>query len=254
MPSHDDQQRLSRIVTLWTQMFRVSKPDEKPEGPARDLVLRYYGAVYRYLLGIVRNEDLAMDLTQEFAGRFLRGDFKKANPERGRFRDFLKVSLRNLVMDHYRKEKVAREKGPQPLADESAVPDSPADQRANDEAFVASFREEVLARTWDALAEVERSSGKPYHTVLRFKIQHPEMGGAEIAENLSQQLGKPLNDQAMRQTLHRARSQFADLLLDEVSRTLGTPRPDELTQELVELRLLDYCKSALERRAKEANS
>ena len=250
MSSPQEQQRLSRIETLWTQMFRPSAGQDKSEGPPRDLVLRYYGAVYRYLLGIVRDEDLAMDLTQEFAGRFLRGDFKKANPEKGRFRDFLKVSLRNLVMDHYRKQKVVREKGPKPLPEESSVSGIDGGEKANDEAFVASFREEVLARTWETFAEEERTSGKPYHTVLRFKIQNPDMPSSEMSEQLSQQLGKAIADAAMRQTLHRARSQFADLLLAEVSRTLGTPGLDELTQELVELRLLDYCKSALERRSK----
>jgi RNA polymerase sigma-70 factor (ECF subfamily) len=257
MQSQQEQQRLSRIETLWTQMFRntksVEKQADKPAGPPRDLVLRYYGAVYRYLLGIARDEDVAMELTQEFAGRFLRGDFKKANPERGRFRDFLKVSLRNLVMDHFRKQKYQRDKGPRQLPDESSVPGMEADPNANDEAFVSSFREEVLARTWEALAEVERTGGKPFHTVLRFKIQHPEMAGAEMAETLSRQLGKEISDQAMRQTLHRARSQFADLLLDEVSRTLGTSDTEELTRELVELRLLDYCKSAVERRAKQGS-
>src|SRR5262249_23943870 len=142
----------------------------------------------------------------------------------------------------------AREKGPQRLPEDSSEPGDQAEQRADDEAFVASFREEVLARTWEALAEMERGSGKPFHTVLRFKIQHPQMPGAEMAETLSRQLGKPVSDAAMRQTLHRARSQFADLLLDEVCRTLDTTDADALAQELVELRLLDYCKSALERR------
>jgi hypothetical protein len=154
-------------------------------------------------------------------------------------------------MDHYRKQKMARDKGPKPLPDESSLAGCDVDQRASDEAFVSSFREEVLARTWEALAEVERSTGKPYHTVLRFKIQHPEIQSAAMAETLSRQLGKSIGDAAMRQTLHRARGQFADLLLGEVSRTLGTPNLDELTQELVELRLHDYCKSALERRAKQ---
>jgi RNA polymerase sigma-70 factor (ECF subfamily) len=251
MQPQQDQERLSRIETLWTQMFH-SSGDDHGASPGRDLVLRYYGAVYRYLLGIVRDEELAMELTQEFAGRFLRGDFKKANPERGRFRDFLKVSLRNLVMDHYRKQKVARARGPQPMPDDSLEPGDETDQRAHDEAFTSSFREEVLCRTWEALADGERNSNKPYHTVLRFKIQHPDMPGIEMAENLSRQLGKPMSDAAMRQTLHRARSQFADLLLDEVSRTLGTPDVNELTLELVELRLLDYCKSALDRRVKQA--
>lgn len=244
--------RLSAIKTLWTQMFRPGKSDDPSDGPPRDLVLRYYGAVFRYLLGIVRDEDVAMELTQEFAGRFLRGDFKKASPERGRFRDFLKASLRNLVIDHYRKVKVAREKGPQQMPEEE--PGDNSQEQARDEAFVISFREEVLARTWEALSEVERTTGKPYHTVLRFKIQRPDLSSGDMAGELTRQLGKVMTDVATRQTLHRARSQFADLLLEEVCRTLGTPSEDELTQELGELRLLDYCKSALERRTKQGEA
>ena len=63
-----------------------------------------------------------------------------------------------------------------------------------------------------------------------FKIQNPEMQGVEMAKTLSRQLGKEISDQAMRQTLHRARAQFADLLLQEVCRTLGTPDAGELTR------------------------
>jgi RNA polymerase sigma-70 factor (ECF subfamily) len=255
MSADEEASRLSAIKTFWFGLFQggKGKSDDKPEGPARDLVLRYYGAVYRYLLGIVHDEDVAMELTQEFASRFLRGDFRKATPERGRFRDFLKVSLRNLAMDHFRQQKQARDRGVQPLPEHGLEPGDDSEQRQRDEAFVASFREEVLARTWEALADVERQSGKPYHTVLRLKIQHPDLPSVELAERLSRTLGRSISDAAARQALHRARAQFADLLLDEVSRTLGSPSFEELSQELSELRLLDYCKSALERRLKQAD-
>jgi RNA polymerase sigma-70 factor (ECF subfamily) len=252
MSSDNEASHLSAIKTVWVEMFRGGKSDDKSGGPSRDLVLRYYGAVFRYLLGIVHDDEVAMELTQEFASRFLRGDFRKATPERGRFRDFLKVSLRNLAMDYFRKQKAARERGPQQLPEAGLEPGDESQRRERDEAFVASFREEVLARTWEALADIERSSGKPYHAVLRFKIQHPDLSGADMATQLSKVLGRPISDAATRQALHRARAQFADLLLDEVSRTLGSPSHEELSQELGELRLLDYCKSALERRIKHA--
>jgi RNA polymerase sigma-70 factor (ECF subfamily) len=248
MNPSDEAGRLSAIKTVWIDLFKGGKPDDKADGPARELVLRYYGAVFRYLLGIVHDEEVAMDLTQEFASRFLRGDFRNATPERGRFRDFLKVSLRNLAMDHFRKQKAARERGVQALPEDGQEPGDESEQRNRDEAFVASFREEIMARTWEALADLERTGGKLYHTVLRFRIQHPDLSGTEMAEQLSNLLGRPISDTATRQTLHRARAQFADLLLDEVSRTLGSPTAEELCQELGELRLLDYCKSALERR------
>lgn len=252
MDSENEASRLSAIKTVWVDLFQGDKPDDRGPGPSRELVLRYYGAVFRYLLGIVHDEEVAMDLTQEFASRFLRGDFSKASPERGRFRDFLKVSLRNLAMDHFRKQKAARERGMQPLPADGLEPGDDTEQRQRDEAFITSFREEVLARTWEALAEMERTDGKPFYTVLRFKIQYPQLSGAEMANRLSDILDRPLSDAATRQTLHRARGQFADLLLDEVSRTLGAPSNEELTQELSELRLLDYCKSALQRRAQHA--
>jgi RNA polymerase sigma-70 factor (ECF subfamily) len=248
-------ERLSQIQTIWTSMFSVARNIEDQSThrgkSLRELVLRYYGSVYRYILGMVRDPEMAMELTQEFASRFLRGDYMKADPTRGRFRDFLKVSVRNLVMDYFRRKQVEKVKGPGPLDSDAAEPNDP--QKANDEAFVSSFREEVLARTWEALAEAEKTSGKPFYTVLRFKIQHSEMNSTEMAEKLSVQLGKPLSDVNARKILQRARSDFADLLLDEVGRTLENPSTEELARELADLRLLDYCKSALERRTKQAS-
>jgi hypothetical protein len=43
------------------------------------------------------------------------------------------------------------------------------------------------------------------------------------------------------------RGKFADLLLEEVSRSLHAGDPDKLAEELIELDLLDYCRSSLER-------
>jgi RNA polymerase sigma-70 factor (ECF subfamily) len=68
-----------------------------------------------------------------------------------------------------------------------------------------------------------------------------------MARQLGEQLGRPLTDAGVRQVLHRARDRFADLLLDEVARSLQTAEADRLEQELIDLDLLPYCKPALER-------
>src|SRR5262245_57328630 len=94
--------RLSGISTLWSTFFQAHKSGDAAVAARQALLERYSGAVYRYLLGAVRNEDTAADLTQEFALRFLRGDFHRADPQRGRFRDYLKTSLIHLVNDHHR--------------------------------------------------------------------------------------------------------------------------------------------------------
>src|SRR5947207_152703 len=101
MPPFPSDEHLSRIATRWTMVFAAHRgPDSVERGMLPTLLLRYSGAAYRYLLGAVRDPDRAEDLCQEFAVRFLRGDFHRAAPGRGRFRDYLKTALVNLVNDH----------------------------------------------------------------------------------------------------------------------------------------------------------
>ena len=73
--------RLSRIATQWSAVIAAhAGPPDAAEAVRNRLLLRYTGPVYRYLLGAVRDPDAAADLCQEFAVRFLRGDFRRAGP------------------------------------------------------------------------------------------------------------------------------------------------------------------------------
>jgi RNA polymerase sigma-70 factor (ECF subfamily) len=51
----------------------------------------------------------------------------------------------------------------------------------------------------------------------------------------------------VRQTLHRAREKFADLLLDEIRQTLREPSADDIEIELAAIGLHTYCQPALEK-------
>jgi RNA polymerase sigma-70 factor (ECF subfamily) len=248
MAPDDLNARLSAISTQWTRLFQAHREPGEAGTPAmRELVLRYYGAVYRYLLGALRDPAAAEELTQDFAVRFLRGDFKRADPGRGRFRDFLKTALRNLALDHWRKRAAApgRLDSSAPVAGE---PPPTADDL--DRAFLDKWREELLRRAWEGLAKVEDEAGKPYHTLLRYKAARPRLRSAELAEYLGTRLGRPVTVAALRQLLHRAREQFAELLVQEVAWSLQTADPERLAQELIDLDLLDYCRSALARRGR----
>jgi hypothetical protein len=123
-------------------------------------------------------------------------------------------------------------------------------------AWTRSWREELLAKAWQALAEVERSSGTPYHAVLRFRLDHPELHSPDLAAQLGAQLGKPLTAASVRVLIHRAREMFAERLFDLVLNSVDGDAlaGDSLAaaeQELIELNLLDYCRSALRRRSQE---
>src|SRR5262249_51881621 len=110
-----------------------------------------------------------------------------------------------------------------------------------------SWCDELLARAWAALASLEARTGQPFHAVLRFRADHPELRSPRMAEQLTARLGRPFTPAGVRQTLHRAREKFAELLLDEVTHFLENPTAEQLEQELLELGLLDYCRPALER-------
>jgi RNA polymerase sigma-70 factor (ECF subfamily) len=237
-------QRLSRISTQWSMVFQAhASPTDAAAEAQRRLLQRYSGAVYRYLLGAVRDPDVAGELAQEFALRFVRGDFRRADPDRGRFRDYLKTALIHLVTDFRR----AQKEWPRALPPEGPEPAAPAAESVHpDQAFLASWREELLDRTWRTLAEVNAA----YHAVLLCRIEAADLSSAELAGRLSAQLGKPLTAAWVRKTLQRAQGKYADLLLEEVSHSLGTSAPELLRQELHELNLLPYCRSALERRGK----
>ena len=78
-PEDSDPSRLSRITTLWTLVreAHAEAPHGAPEAQQR-LWQCYCGAAYRYLLGALRNKADAEELFQEFALRFVRGDFRRA--------------------------------------------------------------------------------------------------------------------------------------------------------------------------------
>ena len=238
--------RLSKIETVWGI---VSQAHAGPAGGAsaaqQELLEQYSGAIYRYLLGAVRNPDIADDLIQEFSLRFLRGDFRAADPQRGRFRDFIKTALFHLIVDHQRRQQAH----PQPLTEQSAEP--PTDRAHDAElAFRNSWRDELMHRTWSALAELERSTGQPCHTVLRLRAADPTLSSRQMTEQLAVQVGKPFTIHGARQALHRAREKFSDLLVHEVARTLEDRSQTELEQELIDLELLEYCRPALARRGR----
>jgi RNA polymerase sigma-70 factor (ECF subfamily) len=239
--------RLSRIDTIWTLLRDAHAGSESAERPAQlALIQRYQNAVYRYLLGAVRNPDVADDLFQEFAVRCLKGAFGRADPQRGRFRDYLKTTLIHLVSDY--RQRQARQMRPLDTGLEPAGFAETPDEA--DLQFLAGWRDTVLEHAWTALSAAEQQGGPPYYSVLKFRAEHPEAASADMACRLSEQLHppQPFTDTGIRKTLQRARAQFADLVVSEVEQSLSQPTLDELEQELIDLGLLDYCRSAIARR------
>lgn len=239
-------QRLCNISTLWSVVALAHDGRNEAARAAQHRLLELYGgAIRRYLTASLRDPAAAEELFQEFALRFLNGNYHNADPRRGRFRDYVKTSLVHLI-GNYRKQ---RQRQPQPLSPEHPEPTDEAPASPDlDPVFLASWRDELLAQAWHALAQAETPRTPPFYTVLRLRADHPNLSSRELAAQLGARLGKPMTVLGVRQMLHRARERFADLLVEEVAQTLGDPTDERLEEELIDLELYEYCRAALRRR------
>jgi RNA polymerase sigma-70 factor (ECF subfamily) len=193
----------------------------------------------------VRDVNVAEDLTQEFALRFIQGRFSQVDREQGRFRSYVKGALFRLVQDHYRAQGRALKAVPLESDEPMAAHDEHA---AAEQAFSDSWRAELLSRAWKALAQVEADTGQPYHELLRRRVDQPELSSAQLSEELSNKLGRTFTSAGVRQLIHRAREKFAELLLDDIRQSLEDAPMERIEEELAELNLLKYCKDLLDKR------
>jgi RNA polymerase sigma-70 factor (ECF subfamily) len=235
---------LSDISTVWGALAKAHQGPAEEARAIRDQQLqRYSAAVRRYLRSALSNPDAADEVFQEFALRFVSGAFRGASPAVGSFRHYLKRTLSNLIADYYRRQR----KQPAPLPAEVAV-EPEANEDAADAAFTQNWREELLRRTWGALRECERATGKPFYTVLRSRVDHPDESAAQLALRIGPRLNRTVTAEWVRNRLHFARERFAEALLTEVAETLSDPTADHLERELLDLGLLEACREALQRR------
>ncbi|MEM6329225.1 MAG: sigma-70 family RNA polymerase sigma factor [Planctomycetota bacterium] len=244
--------RLSRIETSWSIIRQAhGGAGDSSRGGAvqraqRDLLARYGGAVKRYALAALRDEEAAEEVFQEFALRFVRGDLGRADPQRGRFRSFVKTTIYHLIVDQQRRGKRDARIGQ--LRSGTPEPKAPT-ERQHEELFSATWRDDLLSRVWRRLEKHEQSTGKPYHTALKCRVDFPDVRSPELAERLSEQLGKPMTAGAVRVLLHRSREAFAEMLLEEVVHTLPGASRDEVQEELIDLNLFEYCRPVFEKQA-----
>src|SRR5262245_20422533 len=178
--------RLSDIPTQWSVVVRAHQDTPEAVSATKQLLERYRRPINRYLLACVRRLDVADELFQEFALRFVRGDFKNAAPERGRFRCYLKTVLHHLVVDYQRKQ---QRESYQSLPPPESGPAADLPAADPEGALMVEWLNELMQSAWEALAEWEQKNQHPFDTVLRIRADHPDLKAAQMAERLSAQMG-----------------------------------------------------------------
>jgi RNA polymerase sigma-70 factor (ECF subfamily) len=233
--------RLDQIQTRWSVLRRAHASATLSGDSARHfLVVRYGPAVRTYVGAILRNPHDADELAQDVVLRLLRGDFARADPDRGRFRDLLKTAIRNMVRNHA--DKAGRRQGVDYDLTQAAQPANEDADPAWDEAWRANLLDLAMA----GLQEYEQTHpGSVTYSVLKLRTDFPDAPVEDLAARLAGKTGKPVRADAFRQQLRRARVRFAEHLIREVADGLDDPAPARVQDELAALGLLEMIRDFL---------
>lgn len=230
--------RLDAIPTQWSLIQQAHAAGEQGadwQTARQALTLRYAPALRRYLGALVADPHEADELAQDVLVKLLQGDFAGADPAKGRFRDFLKTALRNLVRKRWEKEQRRK-----PIGfdfDRVGGPDFLPEQ----DPWLAAWRKQLLDQAFLALERHDQEAGGVgYAALLRLRAEQPSATSEELAARLSAQTKKLLRAEALRQQLRRARVKFAELLKAEVAAGLDAPSEERIADELAALGLSAY--------------
>jgi DNA-directed RNA polymerase specialized sigma24 family protein len=225
--------------TEWSLVLAASAEG----GPALDRLCRaYWRPAYVYIraTGVARNE--AEDATQEFFADLLRRDWLKlVDRERGSFRGFLRVSVRQFLNNRHRRAHAQkRGSGDLPIPLETDTCERELAQRSDrndpaalyDESWANCVLQAALARLH---AEQSKAGNADRFAQLRPYLTSPPSPGdyARIAENFAAPPGQ------IALQVHRLTQRFAEMIRGEIAATLAD-RGDVETELRYLLRLVAH--------------
>lgn len=197
------------------------------------LTRRYWKPVRTYLVRRWRcSPEDAADLAQEFFATLLEKDvLTEARPERGKFRTFLKLKLRDLVLHDLQKKAARKRGGGARILSLDAAPDARAVELESpgaspEEAFDRSWAASLLASALERLEQKLKSEGREtvFLAFWNCAVASPPKSYRQCAE----ELGLKVND--VGNFVFRARKELRRILLEEVRASIE--RSQEAEEEL----------------------
>lgn len=216
--------------TRWS-LIQAARSDPAHARDALELLCRAYRPpVLAFVRRSGHHGSDAEDLTQAFFLRFLeRGWYADADPQRGRFRALLLVSLRHFLEDQYAHGLAAKRNGPCLGGD--AVDMLADDGQSPEEAFTRAWLATVIEHAMTRLqAEWERNGKREQFERLAPLLTEP--GDSGELQALAASTGIRRNTLAVQ--AHRMRQRLRQLVRLELLQTVGSRKA--LEEELAELR------------------
>jgi RNA polymerase sigma-70 factor (ECF subfamily) len=232
---HPGPDRACFATTRWSVVLAARETDPAHSAAALE---RLCGTYWYPLYAFLRRQGCApadaQDLTQDFFARLLSHDYiAVADPARGRFRTFLLVSLKNLLMTERARATAAKRGGNRPvLSWESLRPEEryraePAEHLTPDRIYEMRWATTVLETALRGLHEEYATAGKEILFEQLKSCAWGEPIGTTYAE-LAEGLG--MSEGAVKVAVHRLRRRYRVRLRAEIAHTVDSP--DEVDDEL----------------------
>ena len=227
---------MSRFATTnWSLILRAADGDDAEAELAMALLCEaYWYPVYAFVRRQGNSAADAEDLTQGYFARFLeKGFIREVRPEHGRFRAFLLVSVRNFLHNERDRDRALKRGGGRRLVSLDAVTAERhyeprvADGATPEDLFERSWAQTVFDRVLDQLGQRAEGQGRG----ARVARLRPFLIGAQTRGTYAEVAAEwDVGESAVRAAVHRLRKDFAELLRNEVGRTVtdGAEVDDEV--------------------------
>jgi RNA polymerase sigma factor (sigma-70 family) len=215
-------------TTSWSVILKAASDDDADARLALALLCEaYWYPVYAYIRRQGADQADAEDLTQAYFARFLdKRVVREVRPERGRFRAFLLVSVRNFLHNERDRVRAQKRGGGRRLISldaevaEGRLQSLPVDTLTPETLFERSWAQTVIERVREHLMQDAARRGTAERTARLCPYltgAEPEGGSAPLAREWG------VSETAVRVALHRLRQRFGRLLREEIARTVEEP-------------------------------
>jgi len=218
-------------TTHWSLVLTAGDAREQSRARAAlaELCERYWYPIYAQVRRMRHDPDRAQDLTQGFFTHLLETHaLKVATPERGRFRAFLKTSLRHwLSNERHRVQAQKRGGGTSHVSldfsdAENRFRRDPGHDETPEILFEKAWARTILGR---ALARLRAEVATSPESRERFVRLERFLGGnsATAPSYRSVAVELNMNEAAVKVAVHRLRGRFGDALRAEIAETVADP-------------------------------
>lgn len=224
--------------TLWSSVLSSRDPQARQDR-LKQLCSMYWRPVYKFIrVSWKKNIEESKDLTQEFFAHLMESDLLgKYRPQAGRFRAFLKASLKNFLAENHRDSRRQKRGGGKiivPLNMEGVETDSflkDSQSLTAEDLYDREWAEGLMADCVRRLRDDLKSEGKDAYFEAFERYDLCADDSRPTYPEIAQALGLSVHD--VRNYLVLARARLKELIVERIREYVSSN--SELAQELGEL-------------------